>query len=277
MKKFKTKKSNRKIFLVFFILLCLILFIWLSFKKLSTSYCNFINLLFDNTSFNIKKEFKLTNSINILFNDSKFLEKEKLVLQNNNIEYIYIYNTHDTEKYHDNTTVLDTSKMLSNNLKKLGINSLVEAEKVSSYKYLGLGNYEISRNFILNIKEKENISYFVDIHRDSVNNTTIEINNKKYAKIMFVLGLENSNYMENKNIMEKMNNYLNANYPGISKGIYEKQGKGVDGIYNQDIDKNVILIEVGGIENNYEEIYNSTEILSLMFYYILGDNNEERY
>lgn len=275
MKKFKTKKRNKKIFLVFFVLLCLLLFIWLSFKKLSNNYNNFINLLLDNTNFNKKNEFKLPSipsSINLLFND-KFLAKEKLVLKNDR-EYIYIYNTHDTEKYHDNTTVLDTSKMLSNNLKKLGINSIVEEDKVSNYKYLGLGNYEISKKFILNMKDKENILYYVDIHRDSVNNTTIEINNKKYAKVMFVLGLENPNYLENKKIMEKMHNYLNKNYPGISKGIYEKQGKKVDGVYNQDIDKNVILIEVGGIENNYEEIHNSTEILALMFYYILGDRNE---
>ena len=209
MKKFKTKKNNKKIFLVFFILLCLLLFIWLSFKKVSNSYDNFINLLFDNTNFNKKNEFKIPSipsSISFIFNDNKFLKKEKIILQNDK-EYIYIYNTHDKEAYHDNTTVLDTSKALSSNLKKLGIYSLVEEDRVSNYKHLGLGNYEISRKFILNMKDKENILYYVDIHRDSVNNTTIEINNKKYAKVMFVLGLENPNYMENKKIMEKMHNW----------------------------------------------------------------------
>ena len=41
--------------------------------------------------------------------------------------------------------------------------------------------------------------------------------------------------------------------------------------YNQDLSQNVLLIEIGGIENNREEINNSTEILSLMIYHILGD------
>ena len=72
-------------------------------------------------------------------------------------------------------------------------------------------------------------------------------------------------------VMEKMNNYLNDNYPGLSKGIYEKKGMGVDGVYNQDLDKNVLLIEIGGIDNNYEEVNNSTEILSLMIYHMFGD------
>ena len=118
----------------------------------------------------------------------------------------------------------------------------------------------------------ENITYYVDIHRDSVKNTTIEINNKKYAKIMFVLGLENENYLENKKVMEKMNNYLNIHYPGISRGIYEKKGIDVNGVYNQDYNKNILLIEVGGIENNIEEVNNSTEIIALMLYTMLGDS-----
>ena len=89
---------------------------------------------------------------------------------------------------------------------------------------------------------------------------------------MFVLGLENPNYQENKKVMEEMNNYLNIHYPGISRGIYEKKGQDVNGIYNQDFDKNVLLIEVGGIENKREEVYNSTEIIALMLYHIFGDN-----
>lgn len=277
MKKFKTKKRiNKKIFIIFFVLLCLSLFIWLSLKSLNKDYSNFINLLFDNTSFNQNKEFKLPsirNYLKFFLNDYEFIKKEEIVF-NDKKDYIYLYNTHDKEKYSDNTSVLETSEMLSNNLRKLGINSIVENDRVSNYNDMGLGNYEISRKFIENIKSKENILYYVDIHRDSVNNTTIEINKKKYAKIMFVLGLENPNYKENKIIMERMNDYLNKNYPGISKGIYEKQGKGVDGVYNQDLDKNIVLIEVGGVENTQEEVNNSTEILSLMFYHILGDRNE---
>jgi stage II sporulation protein P len=183
---------------------------------------------------------------------------------------IYIYNTHDQEKYKDNTRIIDVSKMLSNNLKKLGIDSIVEEKRVSEYQGIIQDDYKISRMFLE--ERNEDIAYYIDVHRDSVNNTTIEIDGKKYAKILFVLGLDNPYYENNKGIMEKMHNYLETNYPNLSKGIYEKSGVGVNGVYNQDFNKHTLLIEVGGIENSYDEVYNSTEIIALMIYSILGDN-----
>jgi len=173
--------------------------------------------------------------------------------------------------YNDNTSILTVSNMLYNNLKKVGINSIKEEKRVSNYLDNDSDSYDISRKFISEIKEKNNISYYVDIHRDTATDTKVNINNKDYAKILFVLGLDNPNYNENKKVLEEMNNYLNEFFPGISKGIYEKKGSGVNGVYNQDLDKNVILIEVGGIENNNIEVNNSTEILALMFYHMLGD------
>ena len=83
---------------------------------------------------------------------------------------------------------------------------------------------------------------------------------------MFLLGLENNNYLENKKILEKLNNYLEINYPGLSRGIYEKKGKGVNGIYNQDYSKNVILIEVGGVDNTILEVSNSIKVIASMIY-----------
>ena len=275
MKKFKVKRNkNKKIIFIIFIVVFFILFIWISFYKLDRNYNNYITFLLDNTNFgNNDKKFLsiLTNNLDILLNKYEFIKKDELVI-NNIDKKIYIYNTHNNELYSDNTSVLDVSNMFYNNLKKIGIDAIMEEKMVSDYLHTGIDSYDISRNFIEDIKEKENINYYIDIHRDSVNNTTIEINNKKYAKILFVLGLENPNYEENKIIISKMNNYLNENYPGISKGIYEKKGNNVNGVYNQDIDKNVLLIEVGGIENNYEEVRNSTEIIALMLYHMLGDN-----
>ena len=157
-------------------------------------------------------------------------------------------------------------------LEKLGISVIQEENKVSDFLSLGLSSYDISRSFVQNIMEKESdIKYYIDIHRDSVNDTKVTINNKPYAKILFVLGLDNPYYIKNKTILLQMNEYLNTNYPGISKGIYEKRGVGVDGKYNQDLSSNVLLIEIGGVNNNIEEVNNSTEIISLMIYHMLGD------
>ena len=42
---------------------------------------------------------------------------------------------------------------------------------------------------------------------------------------------------------------LNSIVPGISRGIIKKSGTGVNGVYNQDLATNVLLIEFGGIDN----------------------------
>ena len=116
-----------------------------------------------------------------------------------------------------------------------------------------------------------NFDLLIDIQRDSLSDTSVTINNKQYAKILFVLGLDNPNYLENKEILIKMNDYLNTNYPGLSKGILEKQDDKVNNIYNQDLGKNIILTLIGGVDNTYEEVNNSTEIMALMIYNFLGD------
>ena len=71
---------------------------------------------------------------------------------------------------------------------------------------------------------------------------------------MFVLGLENENYLENKKVISEINDYLNLNYKGLSRGIYEKKGSGVNGVYNQDFSPNTMLIEIGGVDNTIDEV-----------------------
>ena len=271
MKKFKTSNNKSKIKILILLTIFIILFILISLTQLKHSQKNIINILL-NDSIKRENDFSLrflTANLDNLINNYYF-NKEEVISKIS--PTVYLYNTHDDEKYSDNTTIYDATKLLNSNLKKLGINVIQEELKPSDFLITGLSNYAITKTFVENAKaNNKNISYYIDIHRDSVDNTTITINNKKYAKIMFVLGLENKNYEKNKLVMKKMNDYLNKYYPGISRGIYEKKGSGVNGIYNQDIDENVILIEIGGIKNNLEEVNNSTEIISLMLYYMLGD------
>ena len=92
----------------------------------------------------------------------------------------------------------------------------------------------------------------------------------------FLIGLENPNYEKNLEFTEKLNNMINNKYPNLSRGIYKKQGKGVNGVYNQDFDPNTILIEVGGEENTIDEVYNTAEVISnILTEYIIGDAIEE--
>ena len=278
MKKFKTKHrmfQRKKLLFIILTIFLFIVFIIISFQKLKTSHNKLIDFLLKNTSLdNNPISMNYFNNFNYFFSNYSF-DNEKLVFNEKKAiskeKVIYIYNTHDTEKYHDQKSVVDAAYLLQNNLKKLGIKAIVEDKKTSDYANTGLGLYEISRGFMSDITKKEDITYYIDLHRDSVTDTKITINKQNYAKILFVLGLDNPNYQENKEVLTKMNNYLNENYPGLSKGILEKSGKGVNGIYNQDLGKNVLLIEIGGIENNLEEVNNSTQIIALMLYNMLGD------
>ena len=259
---------------------------------LKKNYLNFLNLI----TFKFNKQDILDYKIDFvslyiksLSKNNYFIKKEipvNSVTNVDNIAYldeptVYIYQTHANEEYsffkNDLYNIVPTVKtasyVLSDELSKLGIKSLVEKENtISILNERGLNyssSYKISRELLeKRHEENKSLKYFLDIHRDSVkrNVTTTTINGVTYARIMFLLGLENNNYLENKKILEKLNNYLEVNYPGLSRGIYEKKGKGVNGIYNQDYSKNVILIEVGGVDNTILEVSNSIKVIASMIY-----------
>lgn len=287
MKKFKTKKYvNKKnmLYIIFFIIL-IIIFLYLSHFKLNNNYELFINHITNNFLNQKEKQkplYYLMNNLDFFINDYLFVEDDVL-LKKENLPLIYIYNTHNQETYKETdgvkANVLTTSKMLKDALNKYNIDSIVENEKVSDYLDGNYNDsYKISRRFLESIVlNNHTLNYFIDIHRDSVKEdyTQIVIGDKEYAKIMFVLGLENKNYQQNKQLMEKMNNYLNEFYPGLSRGIYEKSGSGVNGVYNQDFHKNTLLIEVGGVDSNLVSVANSTEILAKTLYYVIGEYDEK--
>lgn len=202
---------------------------------------------------------------------------------------IYIYNTHQLENYDDNNlsiynitpNVMMASFIFSEKLKKNGIKAIVEDANITSMLELNKWNYsesyKASRLLLLEkVNKYSSIKYYIDLHRDSVSRevTTTVIDNKSYAKIMFVLGLENKNYQNNLDVITKLNKMINDKYPTLSRGIYKKEGIGVDGVYNQDIDKNVMLIEVGGVDNSIEEVFNTLEVLAYTFTTFMENNHE---
>lgn len=202
---------------------------------------------------------------------------------------VYIYNTHQTEEYNyiandsynikPNVTV--NNYILKEQLANSGINSIVEENNVMSvlnsngWNYAS--SYKVSRMFMEDAKQKfPSLKYFVDLHRDSVSKkiSTTTINNKSYARILFIIGLENSNYQANLDFTNRLNERFNSLYPNLSRGIYKKQGSGVNGIYNQDFSDRTILIEVGGEENTIEEVNNTMLAISNVLIQIIGEDYE---
>lgn len=207
--------------------------------------------------------------------EAKKVSNEKVITEGE--PTIYLYNSHDTEEYKPSSfaeySVMPTVKLsdyvLKEELEKNGFSVLIEEQTISSIRSsLGLnyaGSYQASRVLMEQAKKNNpSLKYFIDLHRDSLNHdrTTLTYNNKNYAMIMFLVGLENPNYEENLEFSNKISDAINSRISGLSKGIYQKEGEGVNGVYNQDFSNRTILIEIGGPENTIDEVYESLLILS---------------
>lgn len=301
-KKFKTKKKHSKKFLKY---LLIIFVIYLSFNiSYKLIYKNYLSKLtneqvishiinntknnktsnkllntYQNPDYIIKNNFKLIPS------SSKTQEVQKEIVPKKDLD-IYIYSTHETESYSDEylevynikPTVLTMNYILKDYLLDYGLNTYIEEESVTktlrehnwSYRY----SYDASRLLIEDtIKDNPSLKLIIDLHRDSSSKkaTTITKDNISYAKVLFIVGLEHSKYEQNLSLATKLNNLVEEEFPGLSRGISKKSGEGVNGIYNQDLSSKCVLIELGGQYNEIEELNNTLKILAkVILKYIEG-------
>lgn len=243
------------------------------------------NKLIDNL---IDKTLEVSNPIKLMNkNYQKYLSTtEKEVVKEEISPKIYLYNTHQSEEYKPSTfaefsinpTVIMNDYILEDIFNKNGYKTIVEESSIkdilNSNNWNYANSYKASR---ILLEEKRNkypsLEYFIDIHRDSLtkDKTTINIEGKDYAKVLFIIGEENENYQKNLEFTEKINNKLDEYYPNLSKGIYRKSGPGVNGVYNQDFSNHTILIEIGGYENTTNEVLNSTLAFSKCFLEVINE------
>jgi len=297
-KKFIAKKKQKKSykFLLFFILITLLMNIYKIIENSNYKLTNkdLIKIILYDTNHHHKK-YSITKNISkikltsIISNNYKKLviKKNKNNIYKATNPIIYLYNTHQTEEYAPSNyveysikpTVQMVNYIMEDYFNKNNFKTLVEERKIKdiliSNKWNYAYSYKASRIFLEDVitKNKE-LKYFIDIHRDSLSKekTTITINNIKYARIIFIIGLENNNYQENLEFTTKINNLLDKYYPNLSKGIYKKGGEGVNGVYNQDFNKNTILVEIGGKDNNIDEVLNTTLAFSKCFVEVITNN-----
>ncbi len=194
---------------------------------------------------------------------------------------VYIYNSHQTESYRSdfaesfniNNTVYLASHILKEYLEDLGIsviveeNSIVDVLNTNGWKYGS--SYRASRILLEQAKNTNpSLNFFIDLHRDaaSYERTMVEIDGKKYAKIMFVVGLKHDNYGPNLELANNLNERIKNFNPDLTRGVLQKNNSGANGIYNQDFDSNTILIEVGGQYNYIEEVNNTLKVFANILY-----------
>ncbi|MBQ2640085.1 MAG: stage II sporulation protein P [Bacilli bacterium] len=247
---------------------------------------NMINKLVSKVSIN-NSVMLINSNYNKLVDNKGNVQKDDSINRNKDNPMIYIYNTHQKEEYASSSyveysvkpTVQMANYILEDIFNKNGLKTFVEENSVkdilNAHKWNYSYSYLASRSLMENAKQSNpSLKYFIDIHRDSLvkDKTTIQINNKNYASILFIVGLENQNYKDNLAFTNKINNVINNKYPTLSKGIYKKGGRGVNGVYNQDFSSNTILIEIGGKDNTIEEVLNTSLAFAECFMEVLSNN-----
>lgn len=288
MKKIFKSKKNKKINLkkILLILLISFSFAFIISKINILKNIKFINLL-KKTSMNelTLKDINLKGEylINIGLNNFEKIKFDKVTFKQNNKEEkelnprIYIYNTHQTEEYRTienynlTPTVHTASYILKDLLKQYNIGVIVEdSDLKTDMNKLGVNYnnaYEVSKYWLNNLGRND-LDLYIDLHRDSTkyNLSNVTINGKDYAKIMFVMG-NNYDYQDNLDVATKLINEVEKINKEISRGIFTRKKS----VYNQDFNKNCVLIEVGGPESTYESVSNTLNVLALAIKNYLGE------
>ena len=163
---------------------------------------------------------------------------------------IYKFKDSVVEKFKSNniqTDVLDVDVMAI--LKKEGKNMNLAYSTVRPYleKQLKEKSYDL----------------VLDLHRDGIlkKASTVTYNNISYARIALVVGEEHPNFRWNTAYADSLSTAMNKLVPNISRGVISKDGEGGNGLYNQDLAKEMIIVELGGIENTEDELNRTIEML----------------
>lgn len=198
---------------------------------------------------------------------------------------VYIYNTHQLEsydltnyeEYNITPNVLMASYLLKGMLYKNGIETMVETANIQDFLSLNGWNYNYSymasKYYIEDtLKKYPNLDLLIDLHRDAIPKTssTITIDDKNYAKVLFVVGTDHDNYQANLDLANQLNELIKKKNPLLSRGVITKGGENVNGIYNQDLSPKIVLIECGGKENSIDEVMNTISVLTEVITEYLG-------
>ena len=283
-KYFKSKRIRRKKWIIKVVIILIFIYAVTKiciYSLINIPPVNFLNpsLIFID-SYDYLKNITINQPLNLLnYKGTHKVTYEPVILENK--KKIYIYNTHQGEEYSDDKGVIDAANYLKKELVKYDIDVTVEEGSISDF--LNLNNYSYNYSYVASryfVEEeiKNNYDLIIDLHRDAVSrkNSVIEINDKTYARLMFVIGKKNKNYKRNYEIAKSLNELVENKYPGLSRGILLQDGINVNGVYNQDLAENIILIELGGNHNQFDEVKNTIDLLApIIGEYLYGNEIQD--
>ncbi len=224
--------------------------------------------------------------------DSSTVERQEVIPQSpggilpTGEQQVFIYHTHNRESWRgvaSNTSgtsvddpvnnISQVGKYLGQLLQAKGVNTLVNqddfAQRLAEQKKTFAQSYSESYKAVsAAAMENPGLKFFFDIHRDSDeprSKVALTINDKTYARILFVIGTANPNYAENKKLAEYLHMLLESEYPGLSRGVLLKDASQGNGEYNQSISTGSLLLEFGGTNNTPQECFNTAEAFANVF------------
>ena len=204
---------------------------------------------------------------------------------------ILLYNTHTSESYANsekyqfeysgnrrskdaNYNMLAIARKFKENLDGKGFDVVQDTTPHDYGTYTS--SYSRSRITVKNaLATMGSAGIIIDVHRDATSDLdyrpVVNINGVQVAQCMLVMGVgtdvtSNPHYEENLKLAFKMQQIADEMYPGLFRPMIIR-----DSIYNQDLNKYSLLIEVGASGNTIEEAYLATRCLSNLLNIVYKD------
>lgn len=175
------------------------------------------------------------------------LSLTSIAIAASNSIHVAIYQTHTDESYtptdgtatrRGNGSIVDVATNLTNNLRRNGISVYHSFVRHDPHD---INAYHRSRRTVFQLL-KQQPDAIIDIHRDSAPAKYFysEINSVPIAKVMLVVGRQNTHMTTNLKFAREVLTTGNQMYPGLIKGVFIAHGN-----YNQDLYPTALLIEIG--------------------------------
>lgn len=245
----------------------------------------FISPYTANTSYNniyLKNNTDLDLSLKDIANAKLGFKLEK----NSSNPQVLILHTHATESYikhnekyyteNDSSRTTDNAynmvalgKIIADKLNSAGIATIHDTTQHDNPSY-SESYSRAAKTITKHLKEHPSIKIVIDLHRDAIaqNDTdkvkvTTEINGKKAAQIMLVMGSQSGNvknfpnWKENLKLATKLQQTVEVLYPSLARSIHFMSKN-----YNESLTTGSMLIEIGTDGNTLDEAKYSAELLS---------------
>ena len=174
-----------------------------------------------------------------------------------------VYTAADTPRTRNTAqNMVNIGKIVKDKLNSAGIKCVQATTEHDYPEYTGSYS-RAAKTIKAYLSKYPSIKVVIDLHRDAVTSgksdkvkLVTEINGKKAAQVMLVMGTGNEHYKDNLKLAFKLQERLETDYKTLARPIYLTSKK-----YNQNLTKGSLLIEIGTDANTIKEAETSAEMV----------------